>query len=149
MSKPKKKNEIYLTYESDQSGGGYEPGESGPYGCRKTTYRTFKLLGAWTTAQDWVETVEVDFTPKSGEKVYIIVVRYSTGDSFGRSNGHWHIEGAYNDRDEAEAIGKRIAHGNYKKDSYLPWNGYFEHLEEVSVEGLDLDEGKKVFEIMR
>lgn len=35
---------------------------------------------------------------------YIVVVRYSSGNTFGNTFGHWHIEGAYQTFEKAENL---------------------------------------------
>jgi len=149
MAKKSKKEEgyeIYLTYEEGRSGGevraGYEDADWPNY---ENKYIDFSLIGAWRTSADksWVETVTVDFDPVKSDKVYVVVVRYSTGNTFGKTCGDWHIEGAYSNLEIAEKIAKTIIDDTYK--GYKPWSGFFESLEDVSVECMTLDYGKKVY----
>jgi len=88
----------------------------------------------------WVETVYCDFDPKEhiGDGIYLIVVRYETGNSFGRSPGQWYVEGVYNDSEEAIDIAKSIKDNKYTKEEYPVWKGYFETLEGVEIHKLVL-----------
>jgi hypothetical protein len=85
--------------------------------------------------------IEVDWDPKEyvGEPVFLAVVRYSTGSTFGRQNGYWHIEGAYLDCKEAHKTVQDIIADRYsKKGKYTVWKGYFERLEYAEVKSFIL-----------
>jgi len=82
----------------------------------------------------------VNFDPKEAGVVWVVVVRYTTGDSFGTTYGEWHVESAYETIDEANEIKKKIEEGEYKSGlGYTPWVGYFESLEGVHVERMVVD----------
>jgi hypothetical protein len=68
----------------------------------------------------------------AGDPAFMLVVRYETGNTFGRTLGYWHIEGVYQSRDFAEAIKKSIEDDTYDV-KYKPWIGYFERLENVEI----------------
>jgi len=78
----------------------------------------------------YYETFEID-DKKRGTKLYIVVVRYSTGSTFGQSNGCSYFEGIYNTAEEAGAISDSIYKNKYL--GYRPWHGYFERLEDVEI----------------
>lgn len=65
------------------------------------------------------------------QEVYVVVVRYSTGDSFGTTHGAWHLEGVYQNFDEADAVKNAIL--SDKSDDWAIWKGYFETLEYCEV----------------
>ena len=78
-----------------------------------------------------------------GEKLpkhlYVVYVRYSTGDTFGRTDGCGCIVGVYRTRAKAEKVYKSIEDGTYAidkkgKKTYIPWEGYFERFEGVHME---------------
>jgi hypothetical protein len=75
------------------------------------------------------------FDGSLGDAVYLVVIKYSTGNTFGRSGGHIALAGAFDSSDKAEqlaeAVRKSKVAGEY---GYLPWVGYFERVEDVSVE---------------
>ena len=92
---------------------------------------------------------------KSGEKVWVVWVEYSTGDSFGNSHcGSTEAIAIFKDIDAAEELVKALE--NSKRDSddnfycetsdgqiikidYTPWTGYFETLEEVHLDRVTMD----------
>jgi hypothetical protein len=132
-------------------------GDDGPY----TGYReTSTSIDIHSLSRESVETfgedVEVDdktFTAKEG---YLVVVRYSTGSTFGRERGKYLFIAVFDDLDDAESLAAEIkkdsAAGNrndkwtfipktpnvaYAKDGiHCSWKGYFERLESVDVESL-------------
>lgn len=77
--------------------------------------------------------VDVSFDPEEyiGKPVYLVFVRYTTGDTFGCSIGNPHFAGCYIDEEKAIDIEKQINNNTYGGDK--PWNGYFESLDSVEV----------------
>lgn len=73
------------------------------------------------------EVVEVDFPVEVGSTVYVVVVRYTTGGTFGRTLGAWSILGVYPDAEKADAVVKSVYDDSYP--GYKCWQGYFESLE--------------------
>ena len=69
------------------------------------------------------------------DKLYLAVIRYSTGNTFGRCNGCWHIVGVAPTYDIAKAMIKEALES---EDSYKPWEGYFEHYEDDEVHTLEV-----------
>jgi hypothetical protein len=72
-----------------------------------------------------------------GETLYLAVIVYSDGSTFGRTDGHHYIVGAYPTRDDASAAAnKAVTEADYK-----PWEGYFSRFQGTEVIALDcLDE---------
>lgn len=158
MVKSKKKVEevepyrVYLIYDEETHGGGVCRGdEDSDWPNHNDEYNTFTPKGLRLKPPEWSETIEVDFDPTELDHLYIVVVRYSSGSTFGRTHGHWHIEGAYKTYDEAEKIEMAISKGtgwydpekDYGDRAYpgrtgMPWVGYFESLEGATVERLDV-----------
>lgn len=90
-----------------------------------------------------------------GDKVYIVWVEYTTGDSFGSDSGNIEMIGAFVDVDRANKcaqsckdFGEDDSAGYMDLDRYslkveldngqtysvhVPWTGYFEHLDQVHV----------------
>ena len=134
---------VYVEYDRTESGGeAIDPGER------------------WSNRTDRV--VEVDFVRLHREspehrffydsivinhpdmlkldKLFLAVVRYSTGDTFGRTTGEFSLVGlaptyqiAQAMLDEATTPSKQ---GDYK--SYKPWEGFFERLEGTEIHELSL-----------
>ena len=74
----------------------------------------------------------VDRKTHESEEVCLVVVRYTTGDTFGTTHGAWAIEGIYSTPTEADKVVQKIQQKTYS--GYKPWEGYFERLEEVYIE---------------
>lgn len=102
----KDKNEFYITYSSDSSGGEIKSGqEYESYPDREDGQISFNIL---TVAADkggnrWLETcyTNKDVTPYINKEVYIVVARYYDGDTFGRTYGHWKVVDICFTREEA------------------------------------------------
>lgn len=102
---------------------------------------------------------EIELTGKDvvrGEEAFLVVIRYSSGDTFGHSFGLWQIDGVYSDSSEATAVAQNIrldaeyeesqsryrpnvekpeGYPLYNPERYFskPWVGYFEGFEGVDV----------------
>ncbi|MHA1794809.1 MAG: hypothetical protein ACTSUK_01760 [Promethearchaeota archaeon] len=132
-----KKYEVYLTYESGTSGGEICDGQQdSDWPDREDTCTMFVPKNIKLKAPEWSETIEIDFDPSKLEYLYVVIVRYSSGDTFGSTLGNWHIAGAYANFAKAKKIENKINNDTYK--GYTPWVGYFEALEGVTVEKLDI-----------
>lgn len=77
------------------------------------------------------------------KKLFLAVVRYSTGDTFGHTIGMWHIVGLAPTFEIAQAMVKEAIEpspepkkGQYRH--YKPWEGYFESLEDTEIHELNL-----------
>ena len=74
------------------------------------------------------------------DKLYLAVVRYTTGDTFGTSYGRWHIVGIAPKYEIAAAMLeealKPADKGDYK--NYKPWEGYFERFEDTEIHTLEV-----------
>ena len=126
--------EIYIKYDERYQGG--DPlDHDDPFSGREDLYIEVEWKHALRSCdgEDWFETVEVDFDPHSVDKVFLCVVYYSSGDTFGRSFGNFHIVGAYSTYDDAKEVSRNI-----DKLKYKPWEGYFETLEDVKVVSLEI-----------
>jgi hypothetical protein len=71
--------------------------------------------------------------------LYLVVVTYSTGDTFGRSSGNTAIAYITEDPEEAVKIrddlnlGKNPSNDAKCPKGYCPWDGYFESMDDVSI----------------
>ncbi len=74
------------------------------------------------------------------DTLWLAVVRYSTGDTFGRTTGCWALVGVAPTYKIAEAMleeaTKPTKEGDYK--NYKPWEGYFESLTDTEIHKLDV-----------
>ena len=76
-----------------------------------------------------------DLDKKEGERVWVVFVIYSTGDTFSESYGNGEIVCVCKDEDSALIIKKEIWEGQTPQCiSYASWNGYFESIQNVTVE---------------
>jgi hypothetical protein len=135
--------EVYLEYEERRSGG--EPLGDGPYCDHADEHVDFRpiALGVNRSQYSWRnETISVDFDPKVGQDVDMIVVRYSTGSTFGRIIGVWQMIGVYESHQEALRIRHNIEEHHKEpdklkellgKDFYPSWLGYFERFMHVEL----------------
>ena len=94
--------------------------------------------------------VVVAFEPKQGMEVYLVVVRRSTGDSFHREEGLMEVVAAFSDKRlalwAAESIqisGEANRLGFFAEDGgldtiHVSWSGYFESLDSVDVQAIEL-----------
>lgn len=72
---------------------------------------------------------------KKGDTVYVVVVKYGTGDTFSHSEGNAYIEGVYQYKGQASKVVEDINTKAYcKLGKYPPWIGYFESLDDVLIE---------------
>lgn len=136
-------NQIYLTYKEDDDHK-IEQGPGGKWDYEWESHTEFEILQALSKQYDenWVETVDVDFDPKEfkGQPVHIVVVRYSTGDTFGHGTGRWQIYGVFTDYKDA-VVRKKLVQ-KYPQDindqklglPYAYWTGYFERFENCYIE---------------
>lgn len=133
--------EVYLIYDSETWGGAIcEGNEDSAWPDYEPTYTSFTPKGLRLKAPNWSETIKVDFDPSRSKHLYLVIVRYSSGSTFGTTHGHWHIEGAYKGYAKAEKVEIAISkgQGKYAEKNCNPWQGYFESLEEVTIERLDI-----------
>ena len=134
---------LYLTYDEGSHGGGYDESDDsdGPYRNRNPEYKqvTFKKFYREPPADRFFyDSVEVEDDLFNEKTLCLAVVRYSTGDTFGTSHGHWHIEGVYKTEEEAEAALKEAVKPSPppkkgEMQRYKVWEGYFERLEDTEV----------------
>jgi hypothetical protein len=129
------KNELYLSYYEHKTGG--EPLSDGDWPDYSDTDIDWGLQKCFKDKEKapWLRQVEqVDFVPKVGDTVYVVYVRYGTGDTFGRVNGAWHILGVYEHQGQAEKVKNSVYDKTYK--GYKCWEGYFESCESCEVEAM-------------
>ena len=132
------KKYVYLTYTEYREGGGAEDPDD-RWSSRTDENIDWNLTGCYLTNKSWptyTERVEVDFDVQLGDGIWVVYVRYGTGDSFGHTNGAWTIIGVYKNQNEAAKIAEQINLKTYVSPSgYLVWDGYFESFECCEVEG--------------
>lgn len=78
------------------------------------------------------------------DEVFLTLVTYYDGDTFGSTSGYVSIAGVSASREEAEEIEKSIRDCTYREkyDGFCSWNRYFAGVEDISVESFELQEVK-------
>lgn len=144
------KQHIWLLYSEDKSGG--EPLSDDRWCSYSDSYTEFhpKQLLVNEPETIYQELIEVDFEPIEhiNDSVYLLVVRYSSGNTFGNSYGNWTIVECSLDKDKLiktkgliEADDRRYMLSSRKKSAnvytapcgYNCWQGHFESLENVVI----------------
>lgn len=91
-----------------------------------------------------------DVEPDDHGFVYVVIARYSTGDTFGNDDGHARVMDVFNEIEKAEKLTEVLEgtvdqpSGNVsafsatfeEREYYLPWVGYFERLERIEVQAV-------------
>lgn len=130
--------DLYLTYNEYRSGGDIED-PSDRWSNREPEHIDFSPKALFMERPEDIfahglsdeEIYIKDENLEFGKNVFLVVVRYQTGDTFGYSTGNWHIVGVFDDPEKAKETKKQINDDLY--NGYKPWDGYFEHLEDVEV----------------
>lgn len=122
---------IYVSYTENRTGGASLSNEK--WSDREDTRVDFQLVGVSVVEPtDWYkEPFDLDCQDLPNI-IYVVLVRYKDGDSFGSSYGNGHIEGIYSSEDEAQKIVESIRNKTYTKNIYVPWEGYFNKLISVN-----------------
>lgn len=162
---------IRLEYEQD--GSSHHSGGDGPYDGYTESRITMEVTKVWLfrSEKDSVGSSgsffghEMELTlddhkiPKYGDSVYIVVARYSTGSTFGRSSGNFEFMSAHTTKDGANkakqaldeeyeqySLGRGYSSYSKKKqpEPYTgpsrSWMGYFESLESVDIIEMTADD---------
>ena len=133
---------IYLYYEEDRTGGHDKPGQKGYlYKCREDEVITFDPISLQRTHPEclYTETIKVEDDLYEKDALYMLVVRYSTSDTFGKTRGSWSIQGVFESKEKAIEHKKKIFAPDYEE--YKPWEGEeFENVEIHRLVLLDKDE---------
>lgn len=126
---------LYFTYDESRRGGeDINPDEE--WSDRAPTTIEVKFHEFYRTPPThrfFYDSVIVDEATFNSDEAYLAVVRYTDGDTFGYTDGSWHIVGATNSVEVAKEM-LELALNN--KDSYKPWEGYFASLQRTEIERL-------------
>jgi hypothetical protein len=131
----KKTYPIYIYYKEYTTGGGAREGEEDEeWPNLEDEYTEFSIdnISLIRFSDIWrKEEILLDWEPKNGQTVYVLVVRYSSGNTFGNSFGNFHFVGVFKTEQEVLDHQKLINSSNY--EGYKPWVGYFERLEHYEI----------------
>lgn len=119
--------------------------ESGPYAEREdetTTLDKLDVVLASTDTRPYHHTFQL-LNKNAGDDAYVVIVRYSAGDTFGRSYGEIAVLDVFAHLDDAEGLVKAINDNLSVEDwkfEYLhreyyaaAWKGYFERFEHAEI----------------
>lgn len=134
---------IYLEYKTSVSGG--EPEDpSDRWTCHSDTVKEVSFIKLYRSQPKDVffyNSIEIEDESFLKENhLYLAVVRYSTGNTFGRSTGEHEVVGLFKTEKDAEEFLKEETKPSKKGDysRYRAWEGYFERLEGTEVHKLEL-----------
>ena len=143
------KMKLYLDYREYRSGGEICEGEDPDYEyashedehidfCPLYIYTKRTKALSWN-AEEISEGVHGDF--KSGDSVYLAVIRYGTGSTFGCTCGQWKIEGVFSSKELAEThLAEVLKDASKSLEGYCYWDDYFGGYEDSEVYPLIVDE---------
>lgn len=132
---------IYVSY-SEHSRGGEKIDPSDRWSDREDTITEFEVTGVSLNKPTgyYFQILEANI-PEDAKEVYVVHVRYSTGDTFGRETGRGKITNVCLTQEEAEQVLDSIDNNSHP-DSYV-WSGYFERLESACADKFSLSNGVK------
>jgi hypothetical protein len=148
---------LYINYRSYTYVEEDTLGEDGPYtGFRETsTDLTVNHLSR-NSKETFFDDIEVSDEVFKADKAYLIIVRYSTGSTFGRDSGCYKFVAVFASKEDAIKVATEIDnhYKNEKSHSFRPtiknlaygstidcaWRGYFERLESVDIEALAIED---------
>ncbi len=141
---------IYIAYDESISGGEICAGQENDIwpSYEEQVVDLSLLYASLTPPSDPhfdIETIEPDANFEYAKCVYVVLVRYYDGDTFGSTTGLHKIMGVYADNKDAECIRDAIKGKYYDSKQNRgsgydgnPWTGYFAGLESVDVVRLTL-----------
>ena len=138
---PKEPIYLYVSYESKCINVTEDTlGSDGPYSGFREDDWDYTLSAVYTRPPVNI-TADYDYARLRGatkipDKVWVLYVRYSTGDTFSHSHGRGAVVNVYATQAQARKDQKLIEEGKYKYSG--TWTGYFEQLEGTGIEELEV-----------
>lgn len=125
---------VFVAYYEDSTGGEHVSDEL--FADREDTHIdvTFEYLSVRQPHTYHCRSVEVDKALLDESELYLAVVRYSDGDTFGRTYGCWEILGVRGTRAEADKLIE-----DARKSKTGSWTGYFARFDHGEVHCLHLE----------
>lgn len=71
----------------------------------------------------WIDNIQVPEEYRNADYLFLVVARYSDGNTFGRTNGHYYFCKAFDNIESAKQYNPNIEVP--KENKWCPWNGYF------------------------
>lgn len=135
----KESSRVWIDYETDSTGGEVEDSND-RWSSRTPRYTELKVKSLYKSEPQHLffkDSLEVE-DPKVLEcqHVYLVVVRYQDGDSFGTCYGNFQFYSVRATQQEALADKAVIEMPSKEGDygSYRPWEGYFNRLQRVEIQ---------------
>jgi len=135
---------LYINTTESSYGG--EPESNEEWCHHSDVVRSVTFNGVYRNKSDsfWSagQSFEVSEEVFKSERVFLVIVRYRDGGTFGSTTGNWHIQQAFTNPKEAKNLAASILDGSYEKKMdkkhgqyghYMPWVGYFSSLESVEI----------------
>ena len=130
---------LYIIYkQAEQSGRAIDP--SNRWSSREDGYRQLTVKSIHKTEPAncfFFDSIEVDEAVLNSKTVFLVIVRYSDGDTFGTTHGYHYFYSVRTTGEEVEEDKLEISKPS-KPGVYRPWDGYFSSLEDIEVEFLPL-----------
>ena len=115
----------------------YHEGGTGPYEGYTTESMQTDFEAAWLEKPSehfFIDSI-VPEEEITGEYVYLVVVRYTSGGTFGHTRGHYRVVAAFNEHATASTW-RQVNYDKYKKD----YSGYFDDsLDSLEVESVRIE----------
>jgi hypothetical protein len=125
----------YITVESD-------PDDEW---SRDSTAADIYINGLHVVSNHNYRDITVSFDVEPGKMYWLVWADYGTGDSFGRDDNKVEFVDLFINEEMAQAAaksvelnGKWIRQDGAKGMMYVPWEGYFEHLNSINVQGVKI-----------
>lgn len=138
---------VHYTYTECHVSGGEAEDSSDRWSSRTDAYYEWTLKDVYITAPvhtpyhssapvgSFIDGKWVDGELEEKGEAFVIIVRYSTGDTFGISYGHGTVACVCTDGKSANAAVEAIERGEIPENrGYAAWQGYFERIESVHCE---------------
>ncbi len=105
------------------------------WSSRSPTYNFFSFNGIKKNRpiNGVYDYIDSPFNPREGQIVYLIIVKYTDGNTFGTRYGNICFQGVYKYSSDAEKVKEAIQSNTYTGEDKYRWTGYFQRLEEVYI----------------
>ena len=131
---------LYIDYDTSSEGGEICEGEEGSeWPSHEPEIRSVTFNGIYRSNPQhkfFVDSHMVSMPVFNSPVVYMVVVRYQTGGTFGCSQGCHEVINIFSTSAEAEDLKNSIQDDSYP--GYKCWEGYFERLEGVEIHRFDV-----------
>lgn len=121
----------WLKFDVDTTTWVTREGDSEDEWDRDSTDGSVEILSCKLSDIDAYDSLPIDFSATVGDEIWLVWAKYSTGDSFGTDGGKYELCSVFQDEQSARKEEKRLEEVT---DYSVPWTGFFEDLDYVTVE---------------